>query len=328
MSELQISKMGIGQLRNEVQYLRDELAKMKRHYEDLLYNLDDDNITSISADKIQGLVVGSVTADSLYAEYGDIADLTVDRISTAKRVKKYLLGDVSEDTFFEGYDKGIYFVQGVVEYDSYDESGQPSTGAMPLTEQLTNRYGTLLWWSGVIAYTSGGIAYDSEGNQLLITDKSSSGEPVIAYKYKKNVKLKIEFYTGADGIANPRITLGIGTDTTGMSDSGKAFIEKTADGVAITYKHSDGENTTAVEMNDGGGRLVGAWEGVGDTVIKEIDYTTPSVIEFYTNGFAVTYSSDDGLNIKRTWIVSSTNMVCVEDGIVIDINDTEEELTL
>ena len=243
MSDLPIQKMDFKQLRSEVQSLRDELAMMKRHYEDLLYNLDDDNISSISADKIKGLVVDSVTTASLYAEYGDIADLTVDRISTAKRVKKYLLNDVSVDAFFEGYDKGIYFVQGNVIFDEVT--------AEPQTEQLTNRYGTPLWWNGVIDYTSGGAAYDSEGKRLLITDKASSGEPVIVYKYQKNVKLKIEFYTGADGVANPRITLGIGTDPTGQTDNGKAFIEKTAEGLTVKYTSEEGNTRAFIFKNNG-----------------------------------------------------------------------------
>jgi hypothetical protein len=37
--------MDFKQLRNEVQLLRDELAIMKRKYEDILYNLDDDNFS-------------------------------------------------------------------------------------------------------------------------------------------------------------------------------------------------------------------------------------------------------------------------------------------
>ena len=101
MSDLPIASMNFKQLRSEVQSLRDELAMMKRHYEDLLYNLDDDNILSISADKVEGLddIVAnnvfseSTVTESLYAEYGDIAELTVDRISTAKRIKKYLTND-------------------------------------------------------------------------------------------------------------------------------------------------------------------------------------------------------------------------------------------
>ena len=41
-----IAKMNDKQLRNEVQSLRDELAVMKRKYEDIIYNLDDDNFSS------------------------------------------------------------------------------------------------------------------------------------------------------------------------------------------------------------------------------------------------------------------------------------------
>lgn len=41
-----INKMDFKQLRNEVQLLRDELAIMKRKYEDILYNLDNENFSS------------------------------------------------------------------------------------------------------------------------------------------------------------------------------------------------------------------------------------------------------------------------------------------
>ena len=41
-----ISKMNDKQLRNEVQLLRDELAIMKRKFEDIIYNLDTDNFSS------------------------------------------------------------------------------------------------------------------------------------------------------------------------------------------------------------------------------------------------------------------------------------------
>lgn len=41
-----VNKMELKQLRNEVQLLRDELAIMKRKYEDIIYNLDDDNFSS------------------------------------------------------------------------------------------------------------------------------------------------------------------------------------------------------------------------------------------------------------------------------------------
>ena len=46
MSDFDINKMDFKQLRNEVQLLRDELAIMKRKYEDIIYNLDTDNFSS------------------------------------------------------------------------------------------------------------------------------------------------------------------------------------------------------------------------------------------------------------------------------------------
>lgn len=45
MSDIPIQGMDFRQLRNEVQLLRDELAIMQRKYEDILYNLDDDNFS-------------------------------------------------------------------------------------------------------------------------------------------------------------------------------------------------------------------------------------------------------------------------------------------
>lgn len=73
MSDTEISKMNFKQLRNEVQELRDELARFKRAYNDTIENLDDSNLSEylikekegmkteieVSADGIKALVVKS-----------------------------------------------------------------------------------------------------------------------------------------------------------------------------------------------------------------------------------------------------------------------------
>lgn len=46
MSDKDINQMDFKELRNEVQMLRDELAIMQRKYEDLFYNLDNENFSS------------------------------------------------------------------------------------------------------------------------------------------------------------------------------------------------------------------------------------------------------------------------------------------
>ena len=94
-----INNMNVKQLRNEVQSLRDELAIMKRQYEDIIYNLDTDNFSqrvvkqgkdmyskieqnaegiSLQAEKVeenkQSLAKLQVTADGIQSEVKTLAD--------------------------------------------------------------------------------------------------------------------------------------------------------------------------------------------------------------------------------------------------------------
>lgn len=108
MSDSNINNMNIKQLRNEVQLLRDEIAIMKRNFEDILYNLDTDNFStrvvkqgenmytkieqnaesiSLQAEKVsensQNIATLEVTADKIYSEvYSEDEDGTeVSRIT-------------------------------------------------------------------------------------------------------------------------------------------------------------------------------------------------------------------------------------------------------
>lgn len=92
MSDTEISKMNFKQLRNEVQELRDELARFKRAYNDTIENLDDSNLSEylikekegmkteieVSADGIKALVVKS---DELGERCATI-ETTADKIQT------------------------------------------------------------------------------------------------------------------------------------------------------------------------------------------------------------------------------------------------------
>lgn len=92
MSDMEISKMNFKQLRNEVQELRDELARFKRAYNDTIENLDDSNLSEylikekegmkteieVSADGIKALVVKS---DEL-GERCTTIEATADKIQT------------------------------------------------------------------------------------------------------------------------------------------------------------------------------------------------------------------------------------------------------
>lgn len=66
MSDKPINKMDVKQLRDEVQLLRDELAIMKRKYEDIIYNLDDENFSSRFVKEKNGIkTTVEVTAEGI-----------------------------------------------------------------------------------------------------------------------------------------------------------------------------------------------------------------------------------------------------------------------
>ena len=90
-----ISKMDVKQLRNQVQLLSDQFAIMKRKYEDIIYNLDDDNFSSrfvkekgemrtaieINAEGIK-TKVSKEDLDNSLSQYSTISQ-TAEQISTA-----------------------------------------------------------------------------------------------------------------------------------------------------------------------------------------------------------------------------------------------------
>ena len=248
-----------GDTTQDVKEFYDWAVSLVDELKQLLNNLDAGNVleaASVKADNIADLdnfiaehitagtiVTNTLIADSLYSDMGSIAELTVDRISTSQAVYKYLAGDLTPDVYFEGYEQGIYFVQANAVLD--EVTGEPQT------EQLCDRFGNPVWWQKPIVSIVGNIPYDENGDRVLTTRSENTGIKVMVYKYQKNIKLKIEFYTGADGVANPRITLGIGTDPTGNAENGKAFIEKTAEGLSVQYISEGGEPYKIIFKNDG-----------------------------------------------------------------------------
>ena len=72
MSDLNIARMDFKQLRSEVQQLRDELAVLKRRYEDAIYNLDSDNFSksfTVEQNSLRAQV--SVTAEAIKTMVSD-----------------------------------------------------------------------------------------------------------------------------------------------------------------------------------------------------------------------------------------------------------------
>lgn len=172
----------------------------------------------------------AVFTDSLYAEQGDVAELTVDRLSTSRRVRLYNLQNTGDDNFVEIQDNYLRFISGTVKYDPND----PTT---PMTEQATNRYGQALYWAEEPdSINAQGYPLDEDGNQIYATTDVTNW-PVTVYQYTELIKAQFAFEQES-GTYVPVLTLGAG-DENGRN---QGFIHKSDTGMDITYSPTTGNN--------------------------------------------------------------------------------------
>jgi hypothetical protein len=200
----------------------------------------------------------AVFTDSLYAEQGDIAELTVDRLSTSRRIRKYILQDTSDDNFIKIQDQYIKWVTGTIISSTgiltedglnlLTDSGIPLTEEVgsAATEQATNRYGQGLYWQKEpVGHTSDGYPTDADGVQIYATTNPTNW-PVAVYKYTELVKSEYAFdMVGQNYI--PQVILGAG-DENGNS---KGYIYKDELGFYLRYKSSAAKNVDIRFSDDG-----------------------------------------------------------------------------
>ena len=177
----------------------------------------------------------AVFTDSLYAEQGDIAELTVDRLSTSKKVRLYNLQNTQDDNFLQIQDNYLRLITGSVKYD----------GTTPLTEQATNRYGGLLYWQKIpVSINASGYPLDENGVQIYATtEQPTPGEgetlddyKVMVYQYTELVKASLAFQNES-GTYVPQLIMGAG-DNNGRT---KGILHKAADGFDISFETTAGD---------------------------------------------------------------------------------------
>lgn len=198
--------------------------------------------------KISGdvLIEGAVQSDAsitdaLYAEQGDISQLTVDWLDTSKRVKHYLSNDTSDDNYIEAHDSVLNFVTASVIFE----------GGTPLTEQLVNRYGSKLYWQKDISNAEIVDGYPYIDGVRVYATEETTGFPVTVYQYKKLVKRAIDFIMDPEtGICLPTDIFGVGTSLENPYN-GRGKIVKTTRSFDLSYTTSSGE-VTGVFMKDDG----------------------------------------------------------------------------
>ena len=155
-------------------------------------------------------VSGAVAAKSLYAFMGDVAKLTVDSLSTSRRIPLYLAGDTSDDNYIHIAGQRYRFICGTC------------TGG---SEQAADPDGAALFWEKNIAGAeigSDGYPY-VDGSRVFTTVKTTSW-PVMVYKYKEQTKLVFEFQD--EGLHDPRIVFGAGWGESANPNRGRGFFQK------------------------------------------------------------------------------------------------------
>jgi hypothetical protein len=202
MSDANINAMNLSQLKNEVQMLRDELAIMQRKYEDILYNLDDNNFsTRIVQEKQDMKTAISVTAEGIETkvskeEFESQVAQTAERISSivSKNISAYFESE-DDPNYIDTTPKqksmlclygGVYYY-----YDDFSRKWRdyPADGLQTMFEQTATGFKL----TGSVEITE--VAQVNK--QLSIGDKGDNSEKYIYFSSGANI------HTYADFTGNP-----------------------------------------------------------------------------------------------------------------------------
>lgn len=173
----------------------------------------------------QTIISQTIITNELYASYGSIADLTVDKLRTDyKRAMKYLIGDKTPIDYIDIHDEVICFITATTDGTQ--------------TEQLTV-HGRKFFWT--------------DGTHTQMTSEKDTGLPVTVYRYAEQVKAQFAFrgIRLADGTESVMPTMVWGSGT-GTGDRGKCWFYKAEDGMRIEYHKKNGSGTVKLELTDDG----------------------------------------------------------------------------
>ena len=183
-------------------------------------------------------VSGQLSADALYSALGEIADLSVNRLSTSRRVVKYLAGDTSDDNFIRVAEQSLEFVAGI---------------AKGTTEQAKNPNGELIYWEADPAGASiGSDGYPYANGERIFTTTKQTSWPVMVYQYEEQVKRAISFQSDGQ-YYYPVDVFGAG-DNNGKQ---RGYLVKRQNSLELTYETSKGKQLGLAARDDGYMDLMG-----------------------------------------------------------------------
>lgn len=189
-------------------------------------------------------VSGQLSADALYSALGEIADLSVNRLSTSRRVVKYLAKDTTDDNFIRVAEQSLEFVAGI---------------AKSTTEQAKNPNGELIYWEADPAGASiGSDGYPYANGERIFTTTKRSNWPVMVYQYEEQVKRAISFQSDGQ-YYYPVDVFGAG-DTNGKQ---RGYLVKRQNSLELTYETSTGKQLGLAALDEGYLDLFGLRKTVG-----------------------------------------------------------------
>lgn len=183
-------------------------------------------------------VSGQLSADALYAALGEIADLSVNRLSTSRRVVKYLAGDTTDDNFIRVAEQSLEFVAGI---------------AKSTTEQAKNPNGELIYWEADPTGASiGSDGYPYANGERIFTTTKQTSWPVMVYQYEEQVKRAISFQSDGQ-YYYPVDVFGAG-DNNGKQ---RGYLVKRQNSLELTYETSMGKLLGLAARDEGYMDLLG-----------------------------------------------------------------------
>lgn len=189
-------------------------------------------------------VSGQLSADALYSALGEIADLSVNRLSTSRRVVKYLAKDTTDDNFIRVAEQSLEFVAGI---------------AKNTTEQAKNPNGELIYWEADPAGASiGADGYPYANGERIFTTTKQTSWPVMVYQYEEQVKRAISFESDGQ-YYYPVDVFGAG-DNNGKQ---RGYLVKRQNSLELTYETSMGKQLGLAALDEGYLDLFGLRKTVG-----------------------------------------------------------------
>lgn len=234
-----------------------------------------DYFKKLTADLVvaQTVISNTIITNELYAQYGSIADLTVDKLRTDyKRAYKYLAGDTSPIDYISIHDEIISFLTATTD------------GAA--TEQLNVDGRTFFW---------------TDESRTQMTSEKDTGIPVMVYAYTELEKAAFQFapVTMADGgmTVAPVLTFGAGTGAS--PTAGKATVRKSVNAFELRYQTSSGLKEASVLFRDDG--FVDVTARRADIAVDTADFTITVRPEGDNQAAIVLHYEETETGLNLTW---------------------------